>query len=141
MVGYGPARDNAERVACISHMRAIHGALAEYIQDKGMWPQEPETGSDQMLNEDWWITTLAPYDITPAIWICPAIKRLTSKCDPAEVPRLSYLPGMFDATPTAPFKFATQPWLLERASAHRRGPNVCYPDGSIHTMDELLGKQ
>ena len=141
LVGFGPFRNRAESVGCLTHMRSLHTSLAAYIQDKGMWPQEPDDpGSDKQINEDWWLNELAPYGGTPDVWLCPTIKRLTAGTNDPNKPRINYIPGAFDAIPRSPFKYSTQPWLIEIAGMHGHGANICFPDGSIRTMDDLLKK-
>ena len=140
-VGYGPALNRAEGAVCLSHMRSLHVSLAAYVQDKGMWPQEPEgSNTNQMLNEDWWLGELGPYGAVPVVWLCPTIKRMTAGGNPRDIPRIHYVPGAFDALPTSPYQYATQPWLIEIAGVHGHGPRVCFPDGSIRSMDDLLKK-
>ncbi len=122
-------------------MRSLHTSLASYVQDKGMWPQEPEiSNADSVLNEDWWLNELAPYGADPGVWICPTIKRMAAGSKEDESPRIHYLPGAFDSHPTSPFKYAMQPWLIEIAGVHGHGPNISFPDGSIRPMDDLLKK-
>ena len=122
-------------------MRSLHTSLSAYIQDKGMWPQEPDdSGSTKVLNEGWWLNELAPYGATPDVWLCPTIKRLSAGATDPDLPRIDYTPSAFDELPSSPFKFSTQPWLIEIAGMHGHGPNICFPDGSIHSMDELLKK-
>ena len=139
--GYGPIQTKAESVACLTHMRSLHTSLATYIQDKGMWPQEPEdSSSEQIINEDWWLAELAPYGAPPDVWLCPTIKRLSSLIKDKKIAKVHYVPQAFDELPSSPYKYSTQPWLIELAGMHGRGPNICFPDGSIRAMDDLLKK-
>ena len=34
---------------------------------------------------------------------------------------------------------STQPWLIEIGNMHGRGAQACFPDGSIRSMDQLVG--
>ncbi len=141
VAGYGPILARAEAAGCLTHMRSLHTSLSTYVQDKGMWPQQPEdTSIDKILNEDWWLNELAPYGAPPDVWLCPTIKRLSGNSKDPRLPRINYTPSDFDELPSSPFKYSTQPWLIEIAGMHGHGPNVCFPDGSIRTMDELLKK-
>jgi prepilin-type N-terminal cleavage/methylation domain-containing protein len=140
-VGFGPVRDRAEKAVCMGRMRSLHASLATYVQDNGKWPQEPEDATSAgLISEDWWLRELAPYGATPEVWICPTIKRVSSYGKDEDFPRIHYLPGSFDAQPASPYKYAMQPWLIEIAGAHGRGPNICFPDGSIQSMDDILKK-
>lgn len=142
VTGFDPIRARAEGAVCLSHMRSLHTSLATYVQDKGKWPQEPEgTVGDNLVDADWWLKELAPYDAPPEIWICPTIKRVSAHSKDDNLPRIHYLPGAFDDLPGSPFKYSMQPWLVEVAGVHGHGPNICFPDGSIRTMDDLLKKK
>ncbi|GEM_PF-5480148 len=55
--------------------------------------------------------------------------------------RIHYSPGMFGPLPSDPYKFPTQPWLLEAEGMHEHGPNICFPDGSIRPLDDLMKKK
>jgi len=139
--GFGPVRARAEGAICMGHMRSLHVSLASYIQDKGEWPQEPDDpGAEGAINEGWWLNELAPYGADPGVWLCPTIKRMAAPNKDDASPKIHYLPGAFDSKPTSPFKYAMQPWLIEIAGVHGRGPNVCFPDASIRPMDDIIKK-
>lgn len=127
----------AESVQCLANMRSIHVALNSYLQDKGSWPQEPidPTGT-RGIDEEWWINELTPYEVSSNTWLCPTIKRAT--VGQTNSPKMHYSPSMFDSNPRSPFKFSQQPWLIEIAGMHGRGANICFPDGSIRQMDDLV---
>ena len=106
-----------------------------------MWPQEPEdSSSEQIISENWWLAELAPYGAPPEVWLCPTIKRISALTKDKDAPRIHYIPQAFDEQPSSPYKYTTQPWLIEIAGMHGRGPNICFPDGSIRSMDDLLKK-
>jgi prepilin-type processing-associated H-X9-DG protein len=141
VAGYGPILARAESAGCLTHMRSLHTSLSTYIQDRGMWPQEPEDSSgDRPLNEEWWLNELSTYGTTPDVWLCPTIKRLSAGIKDPETPRIHLLPQSFDELPSSPYKYSTQPWLIEIAGMHGHGANICFPDGSIRPMDDLLKK-
>jgi hypothetical protein len=124
-------------------MRSIHTALAAAVSDKGHWPQEKE--ETWMVNrnayEDWWIETLKPYGIGEESWRCPTIYRTVTKRTDENRPKLHYTPTMFDNKPLTPYKWSTQPWLIEIGNMHGRGALMCFPDGSIRSMDEVMQKR
>ena len=135
---------STENAKCLSHMRSLQVSLATYTQDVGHWPQIPselDAGSNDDSNyEDWWLNELEPYGGTPEVWMCPTIRRLVTSQSKDGRPKLHYTPTMFDEKPATPYKWSTQPWLVEIGNMHGHGANICFPDGSIRTMDDLLKK-
>ena len=131
----------AEGPACMAHMRSLQVSLAAYLQDQGHWPQEPvdQLADDPNAYEDWWLKEMEPYGATAEVWMCPSIKRLVTRKNKDGRPKIHYTPTMFDAIPSTPYKWSTQPWLIEIGNMHGHGANICYPDGSIRTMDEVAG--
>lgn len=128
----------AQKAVCKSHMRAIHVALGNYLQDhKNVWPQGPYP-RDKQAWETFWLATLKPYDISENTWQCPTLKRALAN---SEGNQLHYTPSMFDATPGIARRWSTQPWLIERFGAHPGGPLVVFPDGSIKSMDWVLAER
>ena len=130
----------AEGAKCLANMKSLQVCLASYIQDVGHWPQEPPAILDnENATEDWWLNELAPYGATPETWMCPTIKRLVCNKNKDGRPKVHYTPTMFDANPMTPYKWSTQPWLIEIGNMHGGGANICFPDGSIRSMDEVAG--
>jgi len=131
----------AEGPQCIMHMKSLQTSLAAYLQDVGHWPQEPveQTGESVSAYEDWWLKELAPYGGTPEVWMCPTIKRLVSNKSSDGRPKIHYTPTMFDEIPGTPYRWSTQPWLIEIGNMHGHGALICYPDGSIRAMDDVAG--
>ena len=130
----------AEGVRCMANMRSLQVCLDAYTQDLGHWPQEPTGIADNRnATEDWWINELTPYGATPDTWMCPSIKRLVCNKSKDGRPKVHYTPTMFDAKPGTPYKWSTQPWLIEIGNMHGHGANICYPDGSIRQMDDVAG--
>ena len=130
----------AEGARCMANMRSLQVCLASYIQDVGHWPQEPQAiADDQNATEDWWLNVLAPYGATPDTWMCPTIKRLISNKSKDGRPKVHYTPTMFDDNPLTPYKWSTQPWLIEIGNMHGSGGLICFPDGSIRPMNDVVG--
>jgi hypothetical protein len=136
-------------------MRNFGVALANYLSDKGTWPQEdvlndPEgrpPPEDKLW--DWWYKELKPdgkgggYGITHDDWFCPTdlrLKRLEKKADEAngdnesgiksELENPSYIPAKFDYGPYKPLE-TKQPWMIERVGHESEGMNKVMPDGTI----------
>lgn len=139
-LSYRPLMAKAEAAACMSKMRGIHGALASYIRDRGQWPQPPEGLWQQASEdafEDWWITEMEPFGLEPRDWQCPTGARFLRSKD-QDRPRMHYSPTPFDAKPFTPFRWATQPWLIEIGNMHGRGAHILFPDGSFKVMSDFM---
>lgn len=106
--------------------------------EHGSWPQPPETLKNEEV-EEWWINQLLPFGITTKTWICPTIHR-TFLNMPGIQPKSSFSVSAFDKAPTAPYKWPKQPWLIEVAGVHPHGPHICFPDGSVKNLNQLIKK-
>lgn len=137
-VSYEPIIARSYGARCLANMRTIHVGLANSLHDNAMWPQQPETETEDVVDEDWWIKQLQPYGVTPQAWLCPAIVRLGEKESRSESPKVHYIPSDFDDQMFSPYRYATQPWLIEIASVHSDGPNVSFPDGSIRGIYDIM---
>ncbi len=84
---------------------------------------------------------MKPYVDTEKAWKCPSVERLISKRRPDGRPKMHYTPSMFDPAPNAPYRWSTQPWLVEIGNMHGRGANILFPDGSIRPMDDVVPPQ
>lgn len=132
-----------EAARCMQNMRSLHTSLNSYVQQVGHWPQIPEevdpmdSGEDKAY-EDWWIRELESFGVTPPVWQCPTIRRLVSRKDEDGRPRMHYSPTMFDEHPLTPYRWATQPWLIEIGNMHGHGAYLIFPDGSIRTMYDII---
>jgi prepilin-type N-terminal cleavage/methylation domain-containing protein len=131
----------AQEAICASHMRSIRLALGSYLEDHGrIWPQPPE-GVEGAPLQKFWLATLQPYDISESDWQCPTIRHALREEGMTGDFGLHYVPTQFDATPNIANKWATQPWLIEAANAHGKGPLICFPDGSVKSMFKVLAEQ
>lgn len=140
------ARDfllRAGEAGCIANMRAITVGLHGYLQDnRNIWPQGPSLNEEKAW-EAFWLEVLKPYGITEKTWQCPAFNsELAAQGVPAdERPKVHYVPTMFTAEPGIATRWATQPWLIERANVHKNGPHICFPDGSVKSFNKVLAEQ
>jgi len=133
---YEAFRKRASKAVCISQMRVIHTALDAYMLDNKQWPQMPGTVFESPEETDfwkWWILTLEPYGGGETFWLCPADKVRKETEDEFNA---SYMPAQFDAHHFTPYRWGTQPWLIERGNLHKRGAHIMMPDGSIHNSSE-----
>lgn len=129
----------AQQVVCASHMRSIRLGLDSYLQDhKLVWPQGPPPQEAGWAS--FWLSTLRPYRIDEGTWQCPVIRGWAKETDDPEF-ALHYIPTMFDATPNIANRWATQPWLIEIADAHGKGPLIAFPDGSVKSYSKVLADQ
>jgi type II secretory pathway pseudopilin PulG len=138
-----PYMKRAGEAACAANMRSINVALRGYLQDhKEVWPQGPGVEQGKPW-EDFWLATLKPYGISAQTWTCRTI--ISSLADGGakkeDMPRIHYIPTMFSAEAGIANRWATQPWLLERANAHGNGPLICFPDGSVKAFNKVLAEQ
>jgi prepilin-type N-terminal cleavage/methylation domain-containing protein len=133
----------AGEAGCIANMRAITIGLRGYLDDhNSVWPQGPAP-NDGLVWEDYWLTVLEPYGITKKTWQCPSFNaQLAAQSVPqADRPQIHYVPTMFPAIPGIADRWSTQPWLIERANAHKNGPHICFPDGSVKSFHKVLAEQ
>jgi len=129
----------AQQVVCASNMRSIRLALDSYLQDhKLVWPQGPPPQEAGWAA--FWLATLQPYNIKERTWQCPVIRGWARKAEDPEF-ALHYVPTMFDTTPNIANRWATQPWLIEIADAHGKGPLIAFPDGSVKSYSKVLAEQ
>lgn len=129
---YKAYRRKAEKAVCLSQMRVIHTGLDNHIQDKNSWPQIPDDifYGDETEFWKWWALTLEPYGVGETVWLCPSDKVRRESEDEYNG---SYMPAKFDAHHFTPYRWAGQPWLVERGDLHKKGAHIMMPDGSIHS--------
>jgi len=133
--------ERSEATRCASNLRSLHTSLSAYLQDKGHWPQEPKAiwqGNDNDAYEDWWIKELEPYGATEKVWQCSTIQRKIVNKTKDKRPRIHYTPTMFDSNSMTPYKWSTQPWLVEIGNMHGVGALLCFPDGTVRPMGEVM---
>ena len=138
--GYQPVLNKAQSMLCISRMRSIQSGLSANLSDKGTWSNPPDTlSADQ--HADWWIQQLIPYDIPVSHWICPTAKKFFANQQNSHQPQSSYAVSMFEKGPFAPKMWARQPWLVEIVGVHKNGPHICFQDGSVQSLNQLLNRK
>lgn len=134
---------NARAATCVANMRSIIFGLHGYLADHGtVWPQSPAPPRTRQW-DDFWTTSLKNYGISPKTWQCPEINaRLLPLADRrSETPKLHYTPTGFPPVPGIAYRWATQPWLIEKANAHGQGSHIGFPDGSIKPLFKILAEQ
>jgi len=129
----------AQEAKCTANMRSIIAGLGSYLPDHGqVWPQAPSILQEKAW-EAFWLETLKSYDISPRTWQCPTLWPQTSR-DPA-LPQVHYVPMAFGPEAGIAYRWATQPWLIERANGHGQGPLIGFQDGSIKPFYKILAEQ
>lgn len=135
---YQAHRRGAEKAVCMSQMRGLHVAFDNYMTDNNQWPQMPSGIIESDKESDfwkWWILTMTPYGGDEGFWLCPSDKLDRESADEYNG---SYLPTQFDAHHHTPYRWANQPWLLERGNLHKKGAHIMFPDGSIHSSMDVF---
>jgi len=131
----------AQESVCVANMRSLHVALNGYLNDHGdIWPQEP-VEEDRKMWSQFWLDKLAPYGATQRTWQCPTlIAFLKEYRQGSDAPDLHYVPSRFAPTPGIARRWTTQPWLIEVADAHGKGPLICFPDGRVKSTAEVFAE-
>ncbi|MFM8887999.1 MAG: type II secretion system protein [Chthoniobacterales bacterium] len=126
----------AQAVRCQGNMRSITVGLHNYLPDnENIWPQGPSPDAGPAW-EDFWLSVLQPYGITPATWRCPSIAMGADE----DAPKVHYMPTMFPPVKGIANRWSTHPWLIERGSGHGQGALICFPDGSVKSFDKVLAE-
>ena len=98
-------------------------------------PQSVSESEEESDFWKWWILTLEPYGAVEQIWLCPSDKvRKESKDDY----NATYLPSQFDSHHHTPYRWANQPWLMERGNLHKKGAHIMLLDGSIQNSNDVF---
>lgn len=133
-------RSRLDRTRCMANMRSLHVATALYVQERRSWPQlvtPGASGTSQTAGR--WIDALRPYGLDENAWVCPTIQRLRGGPDliKEENRRIDYAPTPFDSNVLTPYRWATQPWFIEKANMHGNGNLIIFPDGHIQSLYEI----
>ncbi len=124
----------------MTNMRNLHVALASYVQEHDMWPQAPDiTTTDSQKWEEWWMTAMDPYTGSRKVWLCPTLANGQMELPGGKPVKMHYMPTKFDANKISPYRWSTQPWLIEMANAHGNGGLILFPDGSIKELGSIVG--
>ena len=127
------------KARCIANLRSLTVSTHAYVQQNGHWPQvdTSQMNKNYQAYASAWIEQLKPFGLSQINWICPSAQ--SSLRDPdltkPEHIRLDYTATPFDANPATPYKWANQPWFIEKNSLHGNGNLIVYSDGRI---DEAL---
>jgi type II secretory pathway pseudopilin PulG len=139
---YVGLRGKAERGGCISNLKNLFSGASAYLDDQGHWPQVPPTKIGEPEFAAAWIRALEPYHISEDNWLCPSLQRKFGKTSSSSAPlekraRIDYFATPFDAEPTSPRRWTTQPWFVETADSHGDGNLLVFPDGRVKSLTEV----
>lgn len=132
---YSSVRVRAQRVSCITNLKNLYVAANAHTQDRQSWPQIPTANLQSPSYADGWIEALRPYGINPENWICPTVRDLLR--DSGSASRIDYLGMPFAATVSAPYRYQTHPWFVERADVHGEGQMLILANGEIYSSREV----
>lgn len=131
----------AQVAVCQSNLRVLHSAFTGYVQEVGYWPQVPESiGEEPHHYYAWLVGSVAPYGGSRKAWVCPGDEGNKTSNTLADEFVGSYIATEFDKGPQTPWKWTTQPWVVETNDNHGSGAQIIYPDGSIHSDREARGQ-
>ena len=131
-------RSKAERARCVNNLQGLYAAGCSYLLDNESWPQIPTLDITTPDYAQAWMDAFKPYQIGTPNWTCETVQKSLGSppFDPAN-PQIDYLPASFDARPSSPWLFPTQPWFIERADAHGSGNLLILTNGQIYTLNDL----
>ena len=131
----GLYRGRSERLNCTTNLRSLYVAASQYTTDNLHWPQIA-THREHRPQAEAWHATLRPYGLDWINWACPTVQRQAGNPDFKDPKnhRVDYFATPFDDKPRTPWRWATQPWFIERGDVHGRGNLMVFRDGSIEDM-------
>ena len=133
-------RARAQKVKCISNLRALYVATSTYIHDNHQWPQIPIAVTNDPTNARRWVEAFRPYGLEQINWVCPSIQDALGAPDfgDPENARVDYYPTQFNTLESSPYKYPKQPWFIETADMHGNGQEILYPDGHIEEAADVV---
>jgi len=140
----GLYRGRSERVGCSTNLHSLYIAVSTYTTENQHWPQIFKPDKKAKAQE--WHAALKPYGIDWINWVCPTVQRIGGNPDVTkeESHRLDYFATPFDDKARTPWRWATQPWFIERGDVHGNGNLMIFRDGSIedlHSVGRRLSMQ
>lgn len=130
-----------EKTRCIANLIGLHGGMDAYVQDKHSWPQIPVAyNADQTALAQSWVDTLRPYGLAEVNWLCPTTDYNLGSPDRGNPQnrRIDYTPFPYGRNPQDPFRYANQPWFVEKGDMHGNGNLLIFPDGHTEELVDFL---
>lgn len=143
IMSFEPLRDRADSAACAANLRSLHVGFALFTQEHGHWPQMGEdAAASREASAEFWEMALSAY-VGKKVWECPTyVRHLGANPEErAKAPRLHYSPTRFDALAFTPYKWPQMPWVTEVGSFHGSGNLILFADGSVQSLDQVLGNK
>lgn len=128
--------NRAEGPICSQRLRNLYVVFHDHVVvDHEAWPQLPTNiriGSAE--EQQWWLSYGSNnLELKARDWSCPTISRMirNSSNAVAETHLISYLPMLFDNSPSTPTRWPWMPWFTEIANVHGNGAQMILGDGSV----------
>jgi prepilin-type N-terminal cleavage/methylation domain-containing protein len=134
--------NRARRAACTTNLQSLKAAATAYMQQHMHWPQvDPLLISrDAPGYADAWYEKFQPFGLTRKNWICPSMQAAMNSPDfetKRENYRVDYIATPFDDVRQTPFRWANQPWFIEKADMHGTGNLMIFLDGSVKDLSQM----
>ncbi len=129
--------NRAQAPLCASRLRNLWTVFSGVLNDGNPWPQLPTNIVIGSVEEQhWWLEYGSnSLQLTAKDWNCPTVTRMLSNSSNsvAEAHLISYLPMLFDNSPSTPTRWPSAPWFMEIANVHGNGVQMVRADGSVVT--------
>jgi prepilin-type N-terminal cleavage/methylation domain-containing protein len=133
----GSLLNRAQAPVCSARLLNLWTVFSNHLQDGQPWPQLPTNITVGSIEEQqWWLDQGSnSLGLTVRDWNCPTISRMISGStnQAARTHLISYLPMLFDATPSTPTRWPSMPWFTEIANVHGKGAQMIRGDGAVVT--------
>lgn len=136
---FAQIRQKSERGHCTRNLTGLYVAASIYTQEKGSWPQIGTRDTKSPRYAKAWSKALAPYGIGPVNWICPSIQRAMGSPDYKSEKnlRIDYSGTAFGTHYTAPHRWPTHPWFIERGDMHGDGNLIIFANGQVKSLQDV----
>ena len=133
-------QNKAEGVVCNARLRNLWTAFSSELHDGNGWPQiPPGTEIGSIAEQQWWLeTTSNSMGLTKKDWSCPTLARNAGRAtnNSQQVFLIGYLPTLFDAKSSTPYKWPRMPWFTESVVSHGGGNLSVRADGSVSPVQD-----
>ena len=134
MPNAGRVLDRAQGAVCTSKLHNLWVNFSSSLTDGNGWPQLPSgIAIDSPQEHQWWLDYSAKaMGMKPTDWQCPTLMRRAARStNQASASVISYLPTLFDASPSSPKSWPRMPWFTEMAAPHGKANLSVRADGSV----------
>lgn len=124
----------ADQVICTGKLRNLYLNFSTQLKEGNSWPQLPSSVTVGSIQEQqWWVDYASnSMGLTLRDWQCPSFIRLSTRSTNSEKSDIiSYLPTLFDSSPTTPLNNMRMPWFTESGNFHHVGNLSIRADGSV----------